>query len=224
VNKRKFSRLLVSSLALAVLVVLPVASAYSQTDQAPAPAAASTDSYDEMVKKVESGDLSVNFAELRMKYAASPQYEPEEGSDEVKDMYGKLNARDFKGALATANRVLAKQYVNINAHIVASAAYDGLHDDAAAKLHHDIVVGLVRSILDSGAGTSIGTAYKVISVQEEYAVMRILGLRPSSQSYLHNGKKTYDKMEMVNMKDNSTVTRYFDVTLSDQNLEKSLQH
>jgi Domain of unknown function (DUF4919) len=223
-NSRKFSHLLFSSLALAVLVVLPVASAYSQTAQAPAPAPASTDSYDEMVKKVESGDLSVNFAELRMKYAASAQYEPEEGSDELKDMYGKLNARDFKGALATANRVLAKQYVNINAHIVASAAYDGLHDDAAAKLHHDIVVGLVRSILDSGAGTNIETAYKVISVQEEYAVMRVLGLRPGSQSYLQNGKKTYDKMEMVNMKDNSTVTRYFDVTLSDQNMEKSLQH
>ena len=221
---RKLVRSFLSSLALAVLIVFPGAFSYSQTNQPAAPAPASTASYDEMVKKVEGGDLSVNFAELRMKYAASPQYEPEEGSDEMKDMYGKLNAKDFKGALATANRVLAKQYVNINAHIVASAAYDGLHDDAAAKLHHDIVVGLVTSILDSGAGTSVDTAYKVISIQEEYAVMRVLGLRPGTQSYLQNAKKSYDKMEMVNVRDNSTVTRYFDVTLSDQNMEKSLRH
>jgi hypothetical protein len=177
-----------------------------------------------MVKKVQGGDLSIDFADLRMKYAASPQYEPEESSDKVKDMYGRLNAKDYKGALKTANAILEKQYVNIDAHAVASEAYEGLHEEAAAKLHHDIVVGLVRSILGSGDGTSIGTAYKVISIGEEYALMRVLGLMPSKQSYLHEGNRSYDEMEMISRRDNSTVKRYFDVTVSDEHMYKSLQH
>lgn len=180
-------------------------------------------SYDDMVKKVQGGDLSINFADLRMKYAASPKYEPEEGSDQIKEMYGKLNAKDFKGALDEANAVLAKQYVNIDAHVVASFAAAGLQDDAAGKLHHDIAVGLARSILDSSDGASTDTAYKVISVQEEYAIMRLMGWMPGKQSYLSQRSRTYDKMEMIDRKDNSAVTRYFDVTLSDQAMMKSLR-
>jgi hypothetical protein len=178
-------------------------------------------SYGEMVKRLKSGDLTINFLDLRMAYAARPQYDPEEGSDKIRDMYSKLNAKDFKGALNIANDILAKQYVNIDAHVVASAAYERMGDQAAAKLHHDIVVGLVRSILSSAKGVSTATAYKVISIQEEYAVMRIRGLRPGKQSYLHEGKRSFDEMEMVDPRNNSTVTYYFDVTLSDQQMYKS---
>jgi hypothetical protein len=185
------------------------------------PATSAKDSYKELVQQLRNGDLSVNFFDLRMKYAASPQYAPEEGSDKIRDMYGNLNAKDYKGALDVANAVLQRQYVNIDAHIVASAAYEGLGDHKAAKLHHDIAAGLIRSILDSAKGTSIETAYKVISIQEEYAVMRVLGLRPGSQAYMANGKHTYDKMEMVDPKNNSTVTLYFDVTLSDAQMNKA---
>jgi hypothetical protein len=211
-------------LFLVLTAILAVSGGFggSQSKQQVAPRA-STASYDEMVRRLKDGDLSIDFAELRMQYAASPRYEPEEGSDEVKDMYSKLNAKDYEGALKTANAVLSKQYVNIDAHLVASAAYEGLHDDARAKLHHDIVVGLARSILDSGSGASTATAYKVISVGEEYALMRVLGLRPGKQSCLHEGKRSYDEMDMVNPKDNSTVTRYFDVTLSDEHMEKALR-
>lgn len=207
--------------ALAGLLVPSACFVYAaQQPDASAPAKLS---YDDMVKKVQGGDLSIDFTDLRMKYAAGSKYEPEEGSDQIKEMYRKLNAKDFKGALDEANAVLAKQYVNIEAHVVASFASAGLQDEAARKLHHDIAVGLARSILDSGSGTSTDTAYKVISVQEEYAIMRLMGWMPGKQSYLNQGSRTYDKMEMIDQKDNSTVTRYFDVTLSDQAMMKSLR-
>jgi len=208
--------------AICAFVIFPATLAHAQDKQQAKSNPSTTVSYNEMVQNLKEGDLSVDFGDLRMKYASSPQYEPEEGSDESKDMFAKLNAKDYEGALKTANAILEKQYVNIDAHMVASYAYEGLHDDAAAKLHHDIVVGLVRSILDSG--TSTATAYRVISVGEEYSVMRVLGLRLSKQSYLHEGKRSYDEMEMINPKDNSTITRYFDVTLSDEQMEKSLKH
>jgi hypothetical protein len=207
----------------AAILILGVsgASQQKQPDKPPSPAGPT---YEEMVAKLKQGDLSVDFTALRMKYAASPQYEPEEGSDEVGGMYQALNKKDFQGALDIANSILEKQYVNIDAHMVASDAYAGLNNDAMAKLQHDIAAGLLRSILGSGNGASVETAYKVISIAEEYALMRAMGWRPQKQSYLHQGARSYDEMEMLDTKDNSTLTVYFDTTLSDQLMEKSLGH
>jgi len=206
---------------LAIVVVVSMASTPTQPHQQAAGNTPASQSYDEMVRQLKAGVVSLDFTQLRMKYAASPEYAPEEGSDKIRPMYTALNAKNYKGALKTANAVLEQQYVNIDAHVVASLAYAGLHDQAASKLHHDIAIGLVRSILNSGSGTTVATAYKVISVEEEYALMRLMGLRPGRQSYLHEGKRSYDKMEMFNPKDNSTVTWYFDVTLSEQQMEKA---
>ena len=179
-------------------------------------------SYDEMVKKVEAGDTSVDFGDMRMKYAASTRYEPESGSDEIKAMYQKLRAKDYQGALDEANTLMKIQYVSLDAHMGASAAYKGLGNAAAAQAQHDIAAGLLKSILASGTGTSTETAYKVISVAEEYAFMRAMGYVPGTQSYLQERNKSFDKMEMTDTKDNSTVTVYFDVTLSDQKMMKAL--
>jgi hypothetical protein len=190
------------------------------TQQSPSPPASA--SYDEMVRKLENGDLSIDFFELRMKYAASPQYDPESGSIELGKMQGNLHAKDYRGALKIANDVLAKQYVNIDAHSGEWEAYKGLHNDAQAKLHRDIARGLVRSILDSGSGASTANAYKLISGGEEYMAIRVLGLRLENRAYLKEHGRSYDKLDLTNPKDNSIVTLYFDVTLSDQHMQKFL--
>ncbi|HYB62673.1 MAG TPA: DUF4919 domain-containing protein [Methylomirabilota bacterium] len=203
------------AIGVAAAVLILSVSGTTQQKQPDAPASPAGPTYEEMVAKLKQGDLSVDFTDLRMKYAASPQYQPEEGSEEVNTMYQ---------ALDIANSVLEKQYVNIDAHMVASVAYAGLNNGAMAKLHHDIAAGLLRSILGSGNGANVETAYKVISVAEEYALMRAMGWRPQKQSYLHQGARSYDEMEMLDTKDNSTLTVYFDTTLSDQLMEKSLGH
>lgn len=212
------------AIGVAASILILSVSGTPQVRQPDAPASPTSPTYEEMVGKLKQGDLSIDFTDLRMKYAASPQYEPEEGSEEVKKMYEALNQKDFQGALKTANGVLDKQYVNIDAHIVASEAYKGLNNDPMAKLQHDIVVGLMRSILGSGSGASPASAYKVISIAEEYALMRLMGWRPQKQSYLHQGTRSYDAMEVLDTQDQSILTVYFNVTLSDQQMEKSLGH
>lgn len=179
--------------------------------------------YDEMVQQLKGGNFSIDFTDLRMKYAASPGYDPEAGSDQVKSMYEKLNKNDYKAALAIANSVLDQQYVNIDAHMIASLAYDGLNDKASAEQHHNIAVGLINSILHSGSGASQSSPYVVISIGEEYALMRVLGWMPRKQSYIKEGKRSFDSIEAVDTKAHSIVTVYFDVSLSDQHMEKSLK-
>jgi Domain of unknown function (DUF4919) len=207
--------------AIAALIALTAISTGAQQSKASAPASPAL-SYIDMVREVKAGDLSVDFAQMRMAYAATPEYAPDGGADDTQQMFALLNAKKFDDALKIANKVLEKQYVNIDAHLVASASYDGLQKASEAKLHHDIVVGLVKSILNSGSGDSTATAYKVISVEEEYSVMRVMGWRPGKQSLIHEGPRSFDLMEMTDTRDGSTVTRYFDVTLSEQQMTKAL--
>ena len=221
--------LLAAPLALLALAAAPfarVAVARSSPARArqDAPPAAKPLTYDEMVARLEKGDLSVDYTQLRLKYAATPGYEPEAGTPLIKPMYAALNQKDYKLALDTANTLLKRQYVNIDAHIIASLAYDGLADKSQAEIHHDIAIGLINSILHSGSGASTASPYVVISVAEEYALMRVMGWQPRKQSYLHEGKRSFDQMEVFDTRNNSDLTLYFDCTLSDSALEKALKH
>src|SRR5580693_2933817 len=93
--------------AISFFLLLPAPLASAQTGQQPTNSD-SPASYQDAVKKLEAGDLSVDFQALRMKYAASEEYDPEEGSEQLNEMYGKLNSKDYDGALKVANAVLAK--------------------------------------------------------------------------------------------------------------------
>ena len=236
-TKRPLTSLAVLSAAVFAITPVHVSSRTSQ----PSPwSPGSTASYQELVNYLKAGQIpggEIDLTQVRMKYAASREYDPELGSLKINDMCKKLNEKDYEGALKIADAVLAKQYVNIDAHRVAAKAYEGLHDDGRAKLHYVIALGLVRSILKSGGhgenstcvfsygkscGTSIATAYKVISVQEEYAFARDLGLRPLKRSSLQESGRSYDEVTFVDTNDNSSVALYFDITLINQRMRGSL--
>lgn len=180
-------------------------------------------SYDELVQKSKSGDRTVDYGQLRMAYAASPKYSSDVDMDAVKKMNTKLQSKDYKGALKAANALMKEDYVSIDAHIVAYLAYRAMEDAAHAQQQHDIAVALVRSILDSGDGKTTASAYKVICVREEYNVLGALGLRIQSQSLAKKGARDYDVLTVLDPKNNSTVTIYFDTTISMSYMEKLLQ-
>ena len=81
-----------------------------------------------------------------------------------------------------------------------------------AKFHHYVYDGLVQSILKSGDGKSPASAYVVISTDEEYAVLRALGIRSTQQALMGEKGEKIDRISGVNEKSNETVTLYFNVT------------
>ena len=228
-------------LALAFGMALASAAVAAQTLQ-PARfdewSAGSTASYEELVADAKAGHIpeGLDLKQLRLKYAESPSYDPEAGSAEISEMNQKLADKDYDAALQIASDILAKQYVNIDAHRVMAKVYDKW-SHGAAKLHYLIALGLTRSIYASAGdgknpncqysyaescGTSIGTALKLISLQEEGALARGGGLQPVKRSSMKEGGHSYDVVNFVNTNDNSPVTLYFDVTVPEQYAEKSL--
>ena len=180
--------------------------------------------YEALLEKVKAGDPSVNFKDLRMAYTESQGYSPYGGDSEAgKAMFSALKDKDYEKALGYADTILRQKYVDIFAHLVSALAYTELKNPERAKYHHAIVEGLIQSILKSGDGKSIETAYVVISTDEEYALFNVLGLRRASQALVKDKDHNYDKMDAVDRKTNQTSTFYFNIDIPFNWLSKSLK-
>ncbi|HWX53362.1 MAG TPA: DUF4919 domain-containing protein [Verrucomicrobiae bacterium] len=170
--------------------------------------------YAVLLARVQNGDTSIDFQKLRFSYMESPERKSaKDTSDQEAAMFKALNVNDFKEAIKNADTVLANEFVNLDAHYVESVAYGKLQDSGKADFHRAVFAGLFKSIIGSGDGKSPATAYVVISTHEEYVVLNVMGLTPGTQSLIHDGGHSYDRMEVKDRKTNETVTLYFNVDI-----------
>jgi hypothetical protein len=166
--------------------------------------------YAELVASVRKGDANVDYAAMRYAYLDSPERKKGKYYDS-KERNDVLQKKDFEKALKMANEIFATDFVDINAHLFAAAAYHGLGREEDAKKEVDYARALVKSILDSGDGKTQDTAYVVISVDEEYIVLRFLEIRPGGQS-LSGGKNGQMFDVLKGSKDGQGVTMYFNIS------------
>ena len=68
--------------------------------------------------------------------------------------------------------------------------------------------------MKGGDGRTRATAYRVKSVDEEYEILRLFGLRPASQSLIiGNDQKPYDMLDATNPKSGDHFELWFDISL-----------
>ncbi len=170
---------------------------------APAPRAAAFDGvsearYQTLLAEAKAGQQPIDWGALRLAYADSAEFDVTGGRTDVprKAMFEAINAGDNAAALAQAKIILAQDYVDIDAHLVADLADQKLGDAAAAQREHAIVAGLIGSI-HTGDGSSPAQAFTVITVGEEYAVMRAFAMNVTGQELMQSGGHTYDKLTAV---------------------------
>ena len=97
-------------------------------------------------------------------------------------MNAALNQKNYEEALKIAEAVLAKNFVEINAHITAQIAYQETGNAERAQFHKFMVDGLLNSIKSNLDGKSVATAFEVISINEEYGVVRSLFGDPANDA------------------------------------------
>jgi hypothetical protein len=170
---------------------------------APAPSAAAFDAasearYQSLLAAAKAGDQPIDWGALRLAYADSAEFDlMGSRTDEPRTaMFQALNAGDYKAALIQAGKVIDQDYVDIDAHVVCDLADQRLGDAAAAKRQHDIVLGLLRSVR-TGDGSTPATAFSVITVGEEYAVMRAFAMKVTSQALIRDGGHSYDQLNVT---------------------------
>lgn len=194
---------------LLILFLLAVVAPRLAAAPAPTPS-----EYATLLSALKGGNTAIDYTRLRLSYMDSPEYKAAKDTSNAETaMWDALDAKDYARALKEAEEVLASEYVNIDAHYVALVANRELGAADKSSFHRTIFRELINSIRSSGDGKTIATAWVVISVHEEYVLLRALGYKPSGQSVLHQDGHSYDVMKVKSAEDGSEQTFYFNVDI-----------
>jgi hypothetical protein len=166
-------------------------------------------SYKVLLERVKQGDTKIDFTALRMAWAAAR----DTGSTDPelrKKMSAALHQHEWTTILELGNQVFAANYLDINAHMFVGMAYEKTGKPEQAAFHRAVGEGLRKSILASGNGHSIDTAFVVVSVDEEYALLKYFQLLPGDQTLVNVGNHNFDKLTTHTQSGDEAVV-YFNV-------------
>ncbi len=167
-----------------------------------------------MLARVKDGDLSIDFQRLRFSYMESPERRAARDlSHERAEMVRAVGDKDFELALKFSEVILGAAFIDIDGHLAACVANEELQQNWWSDYHKNVFGRLLDSILNRGDGQSMATAYQVISVQEEYAVLRVLGVTPVRQSLHRSEGHSYDVYAVRDVRSGEGMQVFFNVDI-----------
>jgi hypothetical protein len=166
-----------------------------------------------------------DFLALRDAYAAGAGYDPYGAKiaglrAALHDAYAK---DDCEAVLARAKDVFAIDFIQLEAHLMVADCYAAAGDAAAEDREQAIIKGLMRSILMSGDGASPETAYDVVTIDEEYFVLALVGDDIVSQSLVEQSRHSYDRFDVVEGKTGKPKAVFFRIDKIVAALENELR-
>lgn len=172
------------------------------------------DTYSNDVKKLEAGDMHIDFKEFRESFIESPQFEVAHQQKPIMDslthaMYEAMHYKDFTKLVSITHQMLSIDYTCMLAHKILQQTYKYLGDTADSKKYHDIEFGLLNSIIRNGDGTTCETAWPVIQIEEEYFILDMRGAKLLQQSVVTEANLC-DKMDTQTKEGNKTF--YFETS------------
>jgi len=144
--------------------------------------------YDALVAKAESGDTTIDYAALRLSYTRTDHYEPYPGSaiELMLKAFNAMQAKDCPAAIDSARASLKLNYVDFRVHEILADCLEKTGDTAGRDRELATSAGLVKALLASGVGKSPLTAYKVVTISEEYFILEAYyGAHRGSQSLIN---------------------------------------
>ena len=132
--------------------------------------------------------FSVDFDRLRAEFGARSDFaEICERDRPLHQLAELVIQKDWNTILVTSEPWLQRCPIDIDAHLIRAVALKELKRLPEAEHHLNWFRGLVDSVLTSGDGKTPQTAFVVISVAEEYSILRVLRVRPRHHVTLSSG-------------------------------------
>jgi len=178
----------------------------------PATADESNLNYDEMLEQLKSGFTNIDYAQFREAYAESAHYDPYFQTDQHKTLVAAVKANDCPTVMTAANAILAVNFTDIEAHVLDADCARRTGDASTSRFHRAVARGLLSSIAASGDGKEPGTAFVVITVDEEYAWLFADGDHVRDRTLVANGGHQCDAVDITDSQGNHA-TVYFNVDL-----------
>jgi hypothetical protein len=173
------------------------------------------DDYSRLVAQAAAGDQATDFRALRFSWLDSKARERHSEISLRPNMTAMLEATKAGNDQLVRGRavaLLSDEYVNLTGQQYLFAACDKIGDKPCTEQAKFVARGLVQSILRSGDGKTCESGWEVAMVEEEYAVLRIMGMQPRQQALImgKNGGHSCDAMTVID-KDGKEVTQYFTI-------------
>ena len=166
--------------------------------------------YDALKAKVQSGDIDIDWREIRLDAVVADVDGEFDWHAANTEGVAAFNAGDYAKALLKAQEIIQHDIANGDGHFLAMVSLKHLDKQEESAKEKLIVDKILQSILSSGDGRTSDTAYFTVSTSEEYFVIRLLNLKPKSQSQspVRNGAHSFDEMTVVD-KDGQETTLWF---------------
>jgi hypothetical protein len=148
----------------------------------------------------------VDFTALRGEYGHREDFDSICSGSSFDEFAAQARAKDWDGIVAGSGPWLESCPVDLDVQFLRAVALKETGLSEESDLHLVWYKGLAESVLASGNGRTPQTAWVVISVREEYAVLRGLRVKPVSHELLAGN---IDAVE-VERRDGKRVTIYFD--------------
>lgn len=171
-------------------------------------------SYEDLLAQAQANPQEADFHALRMAYVRSASYAPYmQDSAAIQALHAALPAGEMDAALAAIDRLLAFNYLDIEAHMAADYVHLQLEDQAKSAYHRAFAQGLIHALLATGSGRDFASAIIVISIAEEYVVLRVLGGRPEKQRLVGHEGHWFDVLTARHLQTGEVRDVHFNIDL-----------
>lgn len=165
-----------------------------------------------MYEAAKQDPTNADFGELRQAWIESQEAEEvPEAQDQAEALQSAMDASDHATVARLAAEMIELEPISIRLHLLAATAFELSGNVPTSETHKEIARGLIRSILESGDGQSFETAFHVVSVEEEYAIISLFGGEPKAQSLQQHEGHAYDVITIESEDGSETGEIFFNV-------------
>jgi hypothetical protein len=153
--------------------------------------------YDALRAKVESGDLNINWTELRLDAVVAGVDESYDWQKASADGLQAFNTKDYTTALSKGLEIVSHNIANGDGHFLMMVSYRRLGKQKEAEQENLIVDKILQSILDSGNGQTPASAWYTVAPSEESFVLRVLGMNTTAQTPVNLAGHSFNKVTVT---------------------------
>jgi hypothetical protein len=166
------------------------------------------------------------WSALRRAFAQTRHYRPYnvEWRNELAKVGKDLADGNLKAAEPALARLLERErFMRLDALAMAVALYQKAGETDKARQHRDLLEGVAGSLFAPEGGMSIEKPIVVLFIDEEYLVLRTLGLRHSEQALREQDGHRFDVFTIPARGDQRGREVFFNIDMPFEALGKSLQ-
>ena len=170
--------------------------------------------YAALVTAAKEGDPGTDYTAMRQAYALIGEYDPygEKTNALMRDGQAAYLAKDCKTALAKFQTAIALAFILSDAHALAADCLEQAGDKTGEKREEAIAQGLFDSIITSGDGEKPETAFHIVTMHEEEAMMAVAGVNGTARELLATDSGPVDKISTTDAKTGEIGAIYFNLS------------